>query len=68
MLSRRLVLGAAAIALIAAAAPAQAAKIERLSKPGKESYFAFVEKAGDRAGAAEDAARKRSASSRCRTP
>ena len=38
------VLGAVAIALIAAA-PARAAKIENLNKLGKESYYAFVEKA-----------------------
>jgi len=38
------VLGAVAIALIAAA-PARAAKIESLQKLGKESYFAYVEKA-----------------------
>jgi len=38
------VLGAVAIALIAAA-PARAAKIENLNRLGKESYFAFVEKA-----------------------
>ena len=38
------VLGAVAIALIAAA-PARAAKIENLNKLGKESYFAYVEKA-----------------------
>ena len=38
------VLGAVAIALIAAA-PARAAKIESLQKLGKESYYAYVEKA-----------------------
>src|SRR3954468_12624591 len=38
------VLGAVAIALIAAA-PARAAKIENLNKLGKESYYAYVEKA-----------------------
>ena len=38
------VLGAVAIALIAAA-PARAAKIENLNKLGKQSYYAFVEKA-----------------------
>ena len=38
------VLGAVAIALIAAA-PARAAKIENLNNLGKESYFAYVEKA-----------------------
>ena len=37
-------LTAAAFAL-AAAAPAHAAKIEHVSRPGKLSYFAFVEKA-----------------------
>ena len=37
--------GAAAAILLAAAAPAQAAKIERLSRPGKTSYFAFVDRA-----------------------
>ena len=45
MLNRHFaVLGAVAIALIAAA-PARAAKIENLNKLGKESYYAFVEKA-----------------------
>ncbi|HEY6889220.1 MAG TPA: L,D-transpeptidase [Solirubrobacter sp.] len=45
MLNRHFaVLGAVAIALIAAA-PARAAKIENLQKLGKESYFAYVEKA-----------------------
>ena len=43
MLSRTV--GAAAALLLAAAAPAQAAKIERLSRPGKTSYFAFVDRA-----------------------
>jgi lipoprotein-anchoring transpeptidase ErfK/SrfK len=41
---RTAVLAAAAIALIAAA-PAHAAKVENLQKLGKESYFAYVEKA-----------------------
>ena len=49
------VLGAVAIALIAAA-PAHAAKIENLNKLGKESYFAFVEKAVRREVPAEDQA------------
>ena len=35
----------AAAILLAAAAPAQAAKIERVSRPGKTSYFAFVDRA-----------------------
>ena len=35
----------AAALLLAAAAPAQAAKIERLSRSGKTSYFAFVDRA-----------------------
>ena len=43
MLGRAVVLAAAVV--FAAAAPAHAAKIERLSRPGKLSYFAFVEKA-----------------------
>ncbi len=43
MLSRTV--GAAAALLLAAAAPAQAAKIERVSKPGKTSYYAFVDRA-----------------------
>ena len=43
MLSRTV--GAAAALLLAAAAPAQAAKIERLSRPGKTSYYAFVDRA-----------------------
>ena len=43
MLSRTV--GAAAALLLAAAAPAQAAKIERLSRPGKTSYWAFVDRA-----------------------
>ena len=38
-------IGAAAALLLAAAAPAQAAKVERLSKPGKRAYFAFVDRA-----------------------
>lgn len=42
MLSRTA--GAAAALLLAAAAPAQAAKIERVSKPGKVSYWAFVDR------------------------
>ncbi len=39
--------GAAAALLLAAAAPAeaQAAKVERVSKPGKTSYYAFVDRA-----------------------
>ena len=37
--------GAAAALLLAAAAPAQAAKIERVSQLGKTSYFAFVDRA-----------------------
>jgi lipoprotein-anchoring transpeptidase ErfK/SrfK len=37
--------GVAAAIALAVAAPAQAAKIERLHKPGKRSYFAFVERA-----------------------
>jgi hypothetical protein len=37
--------GAAAALLLAAAAPAQAAKVERVSKPGKLSYWAFVDRA-----------------------
>lgn len=41
---RRTAVLAAAIALIAAA-PAHAAKVENLQKLGKESYFAYVEKA-----------------------
>ena len=43
MLSRTV--GAAAALLLAAAAPAQAAKIERVSQPGKTSYYAFVDRA-----------------------
>ena len=43
MLSRTV--GAAAALLLAAAAPAQAAKIERVSRPGKTSYYAFVDRA-----------------------
>src|SRR4051812_10877652 len=42
MLGRALAVAAAGF--LAAAAPAQAAKIEHLSKPGKKSYFAFVDK------------------------
>jgi hypothetical protein len=38
--------GLAAAVVLAAAAPAQAAKVERVSKLGKTSYFAFVEKGG----------------------
>ena len=60
------VLGAVAIALIAAA-PARAAKIENLNKLGKESYFAFVEKAVRREVPAEDHARRRSASCSSKT-
>jgi lipoprotein-anchoring transpeptidase ErfK/SrfK len=41
----RRTVGLAAAITIAAAAPAQAAKVEHLSRPGKESFFAFVEKA-----------------------
>jgi hypothetical protein len=37
--------GAAAALLLAAAAPAQAAEIERVSTPGKTSYWAFVDRA-----------------------
>src|SRR3954469_21505733 len=37
-------LAVAAAGMLAAAAPAQAAKVERLSRPGKTSYFAFVDK------------------------
>jgi lipoprotein-anchoring transpeptidase ErfK/SrfK len=37
--------GLAVAVVLAAAAPAHAAKIERVSRPGKTSYFAFVEKA-----------------------
>ncbi|HEX6026752.1 MAG TPA: L,D-transpeptidase family protein [Solirubrobacter sp.] len=37
--------GAAAAVVLAAAAPAHAAKIERVSKPGKLSYWAFVDRA-----------------------
>jgi len=36
---------AAVVSLAAAASPAQAAKVERLSRPSKASFFAFVEKA-----------------------
>ncbi len=43
MLSRTV--GAAVALLLAAAAPAQAAKIERVSRPGKTSYYAFVDRA-----------------------
>jgi hypothetical protein len=43
MLSRTV--GVAAVAMLAAAAPAEAAKIERLHKPGKRSFFAFVDRA-----------------------
>jgi L,D-transpeptidase catalytic domain len=43
MLSRTV--GAAAAFLLVAAAPAQAGKIERVSRPGKTSYFAFVDRA-----------------------
>ena len=56
------VLGAVAIALIAAA-PARAAKIENLNKLGKQSYYAFVEKAVRREVAAEDVGARPSASS-----
>src|SRR6478735_2926439 len=38
--------GLAAAISIAAAAPAHAAKVEHVSKLGRTSYFAFVEKAG----------------------
>ena len=54
-------LGAVAITLIAAA-PARAAKIENLSKLGKESYYAFVEKAVGAKSQPKTAARRRSAS------
>src|SRR3954469_24137904 len=37
--------GLAAAVGLPAAAPAHAAKIEKLSRPGKTSYFAFVDKA-----------------------
>ena len=43
MLSRTV--GAAVALLLAAAAPAHAAKIERVSRPGKTSYYAFVDRA-----------------------
>jgi lipoprotein-anchoring transpeptidase ErfK/SrfK len=39
------VLGAVAIALIAAAPARAAQKLENLNKPGKESYYAYVEQA-----------------------
>jgi lipoprotein-anchoring transpeptidase ErfK/SrfK len=42
----RRTVGIAAAVVLAAAAPAQAAKVERVGKLGKTSYFAFVEKAG----------------------
>ena len=35
---------ATAILLLAVAAPAHAARVERVSKPGQRSYFAFVDK------------------------
>jgi hypothetical protein len=44
--TRRPAGGAAALALVLAlAAPAQAAKVERLERLGRESYFAFVDRA-----------------------
>jgi lipoprotein-anchoring transpeptidase ErfK/SrfK len=49
--------GLAAAVVLAAAAPAHAAKVERVSRPGKLAYFAFVEKAETARDAAKKSAR-----------